>query len=179
MGASAAWMVAHASNTRDDRRLMSSDRDDSLTIRRATRSDEPFLIQLAHRLAEFEVPAWRTADEIAGADANTMIASVEAAQPDDEVLIAERDGAGVGCLHMVSVRDFFGREHAHISVIATTQAAEGSGVGRALMSHAEAWSRKRGLALLTLNVFAANTRARRLYERAGFAPEVLKYAKSL
>lgn len=75
--------------------------------------------------------------------------------------------------------DFFGRHHAHISVIATTAAAEGTGVGRALMEFAEAWARERHLPLLTLHVFAANTRARRFYERAGMAPEFLKYAKEL
>ena len=36
-----------------------------------------------------------------------------------------------------------------------------------------------GQSLLTLNVFAANERARRFYERAGLAPEMLKYAKPL
>ena len=150
-----------------------------ISIRLATTADEPFLVHLAHRLAAFELPAWRTAAEVAGADAQTMIASVEAAQRDNQVFVAERDSLPVGCLHMVSVRDFFGRAHAHISVIATTQAAEGSGVGQALIAHAEAWSRERGLSLLTLNVFAGNARARNVYERAGFTPEVLKYAKLL
>jgi RimJ/RimL family protein N-acetyltransferase len=32
---------------------------------------------------------------------------------------------------------------------------------------------------LTLNVFDANARARRFYERAGFTPEVVKYVKPL
>jgi RimJ/RimL family protein N-acetyltransferase len=35
------------------------------------------------------------------------------------------------------------------------------------------------MSLLTLNVFDGNTRARRFYESAGFAPETLKYAKEL
>jgi ribosomal protein S18 acetylase RimI-like enzyme len=82
-------------------------------------------------------------------------------------------------LHMLTTTDFFGRAHAHISVIATSESAQGTGVGRALMAHAEAWARARGMALLTLNVFDGNTRARRLYERAGFAPETVKYAKQL
>ena len=64
-------------------------------------------------------------------------------------------------------------------MIATTAAAEGSGVGRALMAHAEEWTRHRDLPLLTLNVFASNTRARRFYEKAGFDPEFLKYAKPM
>jgi ribosomal protein S18 acetylase RimI-like enzyme len=75
--------------------------------------------------------------------------------------------------------DFFGNRHAHISVVATTEAAEGSGVGRALLEYAEAWSRQRGYSLLTLNVFAANDRARRFYERAGLTAEMLRYVKPL
>jgi len=33
--------------------------------------------------------------------------------------------------------------------------------------------------MLTLNVFAANARARAVYERLGFAGETLRYAKTL
>ena len=51
--------------------------------------------------------------------------------------------------------------------MATTAAAEGSGVARVLMAHAERWTAERGLPLLTLNVFAGNARARRFYERGG------------
>jgi GNAT superfamily N-acetyltransferase len=108
-----------------------------------------------------------------------MIEAVRAGSPDDEVLIAERDGVPVGCLHILAKTDFFGARHAHISVLATTVAAEGSGVGRALVAHAEAWALARGYARLTLNVFAANDRARRVYERAGFAPELMAYSKWL
>ena len=108
-----------------------------------------------------------------------MIAAVRDGSPDNEVWIAERSGVVAGCLHVLLTTDFFGTRHAHISVIATTEAAEGSGAGRALLAHAEQWARDRGQALLTLNVFASNARARRFYERAGLAPEMLKYAKPL
>jgi GNAT superfamily N-acetyltransferase len=64
-------------------------------------------------------------------------------------------------------------------VIATAESAEGTGVGTALLKYAEEWSRARGMTFLTLNVFDANARARRFYERAGFAPETLKYAKEI
>jgi GNAT superfamily N-acetyltransferase len=136
-------------------------------------------VALAGRLATFELPRWRHPEEIAVADARAMTDAVRAGAPDNEVLIAERNGRPVGCLHMVATTDFFGASHAHISVIATTEEAEGSGVGRALLEHAEEWARQRGHTLLTLNVFARNTRARRFYERAGWEPEMLKYAKSL
>ena len=38
---------------------------------------------------------------------------------------------------------------------------------------------KRGLPLLTLNVFDRNARARRFYEQSGFEVEMVKYAKRI
>ena len=150
-----------------------------IEMRRATHADERILIALANRLAEFVLPDWRTGDEIATADGRAMLAAVHAGDAENDVYIAERDGEVVGCLHVLTDTDFFGMRHAHISVVATTAAAEGTGVGQALLAYAEDWARQRKLGLLTLNVFESNSRARRVYERAGFTPEILKYAKSL
>ena len=138
-----------------------------LTLRRATAADEQVLAVLAARLSAFELPAWRAPHEIADADSRAMIAAAAGGNPDDEVLIAERGGEVVGCLHVLAVTDFFGLRHGHVSVIATTEAAEGSGVARRLMEHAEQWTAERGLPLLTLNMFAGNARARRFYENGG------------
>jgi RimJ/RimL family protein N-acetyltransferase len=52
-------------------------------------------------------------------------------------------------------------------------------VGRVLMDAAEAWAREHKLEMLSLNVFAANERARRVYERLGYTPETLRYVKPL
>jgi ribosomal protein S18 acetylase RimI-like enzyme len=152
---------------------------DPLTIRRALPGDERHLLELSARMANFDLPPWRTADEITGADGRAMLDALHAGHPDSEVFIAERDGAVAGCLHMVVTSDFFGRRHAHLSVIATSEAAEGTGAGRALTQFADEWARARQLPFITLNVFAANARARRLYERAGYTVELLKYAKRL
>jgi GNAT superfamily N-acetyltransferase len=151
----------------------------ALLIRSATPGDGETLTVLAQRLGAIPLPPWRSPDEISAADAREMIEAVTSGSSDNEVFVAEREGQVVGCLHMLTMTDFFGRPHAHISVIATHEAAQGTGVGRVLMAHAEAWARARGMSLLTLNVFDGNMRARRLYERAGFAPETVKYAKRL
>ena len=148
-------------------------------IRRATPGDEAALLAMAERMADFAVPHWRAAREIIDADGRDVVRAVTSGEPDHDVFIAEIDGTPAGCLYVHPAQDFFGRRHAHISVIATTAAAEGTGVGRALMAHAEAWARERGLSLLTLNVFAANARARHFYERAGFDVEMVKYAKEV
>jgi ribosomal protein S18 acetylase RimI-like enzyme len=149
----------------------------SLSIRPASSTDAEAITALARRLGAIPLPHWRTPDEISSADAREMIAALTSPSKDNEVFIAERNGHIVGCLHMLTMTDFFGKAHAHISVIATTEDAEGTGVGRALLARAEAWARERGLSLLTLNVFDGNARARRFYENAGFAAETLKYSK--
>ena len=153
--------------------------DVSVTIRLASRGDEAVVTHLATRLADFNLPRWRIPDEISTADARAMMNAITAAGVDDQVFIAERDGRPVGCLHVQAATDFFGLRHAHISVIAVTAAAEGTGVGSVLVVYAEQWAVARGFTLVTLNVFAENARARRLYERNGFEPEVVKYAKPL
>lgn len=150
-----------------------------LTIRAAGAADEAALMKLSERMANFEVPPWRSASEITEADGRSMVNAVTLGHSDSEVFIAERDGVVAGCLHMLVARDFFGRRHAHISVIAVSEAAEGTGTGSALMAFGERWARARDLHMITLNVFAANARARRLYERSGFEVELLKYAKPL
>ena len=149
------------------------------TIRLATPDDQPVLTELAWRLTAFTLPSWRKPEHIADADGREMMAAIRAGLAANEVFIAERSGVAVGCLHMLEDVDFFGAKHAHISVVATAADAEGSGVGRALMEHAEMWARQRGHTLLTLNVFAGNERARRFYDRVGYAPEIIKYVKSL
>ena len=150
-----------------------------MVIRRATIADAAVLRRLAERLGTSGLPAWRPASTVADCDGRDMVRAVNAADPDAEVFIAEQNGAPAGCLYIEATTDFFGLRHAHISVIATSAAAEGTGVGRALMSHAEEWTRRRNLPLLTLNVFASNVRARRFYEKGGFDQELLKYAKPM
>ena len=150
-----------------------------LHIRPATAGDEGAIRELASRLGSFPLPAWRTPGEIADADSSAMLQAMADRTAGNEVLLAERGGAIVGVLHMMVVTDFYGRPHAHISVLSVSKAAEGTGVGRSLIAHAEEWTRRRGLSLLTLNVFSTNSRARRLYELTGFVPETLKYAKTV
>jgi ribosomal protein S18 acetylase RimI-like enzyme len=150
-----------------------------LTIRPATQADAAVLASLAERLGACPLPPWRVPGDIATADRRAMLDAVVAGSDQNEVVIAERRGEAVGCLHVLATTDFFGLRHAHVSVLATAAAAEGTGVARALMAHAETWTVKRGLPLLTLNVFDRNARARRFYEQSGFEIEMVKYAKKI
>jgi len=154
-------------------------RTGDVSFRRAALDDEAVLTVLAERLTAFPLPAWRRPEDISTADAREMMAAVRENDSDNAVWIAERGGRVAGCLHVLALTDFFGLRHAHISVIATTAEAEGTGIGAALLDFAEAWARERQLPLMTLNVFATNARALRFYERGGWVPEMLKYVKPL
>jgi len=96
------------------------------------------------------------------------------------VLIAESDGHRAGFVHLETAVDFFTRErHGHISTIVVEPEHEGRGAGRALLLAAEDWCRQKGYRLLTLHVFEGNAPARRLYERAGFNVDTIKYLKTV
>jgi GNAT superfamily N-acetyltransferase len=56
---------------------------------------------------------------------------------------------------------------------------EGQGVGSALLRAAEDWGRDRGFSKLTLAVFSDNRRAKAVYERQGWQPELETWYKLL
>lgn len=97
------------------------------------------------------------------------------------VFVAEDPaGAPLGFVHVETAMDFFTHErHGHVSDLVVASKGEGRGAGTALMAAAEKWARQKGYRLLTLNVFAANLRARELYERIGFHPDTTRYIKEL
>lgn len=160
--------------------MTTSNANTRVAIRLATPADRDLLSTLAERLADFDRPAWRSHDEIADGDRRALFEALDHPRPGTELFIAELDGAPSGCLLMWTLEDYFSQQwHAHVSVIAITRAAEGRGVGRALMAHAEEWARARGHRSITLSVFEGNRRAQALYERVGYATEMRRMIKRL
>jgi GNAT superfamily N-acetyltransferase len=153
----------------------------SLTIRAATPDDRRFALRLADRLADFDVPPWRTRQEIVAGDRRALEHWFDHSDAGGEaMLVAEWDGKPVGIAYVLTLIDYFtGKPHGHVSVLAVAKEAEGRGVGTALLGAAEAWSRARGFDRLTLMVFEANNRARRVYERNAFQPEIRRYLRLL
>ena len=85
---------------------------------------------------------------------------------------------GIACVQTAT--DYFtGERHGHLAILAVAENAEGRGVGRLLLAASEAWARQRGYRFITLNVFAANVRARAIYERSGFALDTMRYYREL
>ena len=159
-----------------------TDQDSPLIIRPVRTDDEPFLLSLLPRLADFPLPAWRSADEIAQADRQILRDSLTGALLHSVILVAELPSGGerVGYVLATTKHDYFTRTaHAHVEVLAVDAAAERRGVARALMDAVEEWARRRGYGWVTLNVFDTNSRARALYDNLGYDRETIQYRKGL
>jgi GNAT superfamily N-acetyltransferase len=153
-----------------------------LTIRPGRQDDEAFLVELMPRLADFPLPAWRTAEEIAQADRNLLHNALTGALAHSAILVAELSPGGerAGYVFATTKHDYFTRAaHAHVEILAVEAAAQGNGVARALMNAIEQWARRRGYTWVTLNVFDGNARARALYDHLGYEPETIHYRKAL
>jgi GNAT superfamily N-acetyltransferase len=151
-----------------------------ITLRQAQPGDEAVVLGLANELADFPVPPWRTADEIRRAD-HPILRAVVARTPSDQLmLIADEDGVALGCVYVVTNRDYFtGEALAYVEVLAVAAAARGRGIGRQLMEAAEEWARVQGYHRIRLAVWTQNEPARGLYEHLGYRPETVYYLKAL
>jgi ribosomal protein S18 acetylase RimI-like enzyme len=154
----------------------------SLSIRSARHDDEAFLLSLLPRLADFPLPDWRTADEIARGDRPILLEALHGRVEHAAILVAELSPGGerAGYVLATTKHDYFTRAaHAHVEVIAVTPEAERRGVARALMDAIEEWARRRGFRHVTLNVFGRNARAKALYDSLGYEVETVHYRKAL
>lgn len=132
------------------------------------------------RLADFDVPERRDPEHLWMHDAALFRRWLEEQHRECRVHVADDDGAIVG-LAMVSLQKepLSHEPSAHLEALAVAPGHEGQGIGQALISAAEGDARAMGARSMTLHVFAQNTRARALYERAGFDGELLRYIKPL
>jgi GNAT superfamily N-acetyltransferase len=152
-----------------------------VAIRAARDADQAFVLETVHRLADFETPPpWRSRAEIVEGEARTLRAFFERPPSGAQLLVAESEGRPLGFAYLETLRDYFTeKEHGHVGILAVAKEAEGRGVGGALLEAAGEWARRRGFRQLTLNVFSANSKARRLYRRRGFEEESLRYVRHL
>lgn len=153
-----------------------------LTIRPARHDDEAFLLDLLPRLADFPLPAWRTAEEIARGDRMVLLDALHGRVEHAVILVAELSPGGerAGYVFATTKHDYFTRAaHAHVEVIAITPEAERQGVARALMGAIEQWAKRRGYRHVTLNVFDRNSRAKGLYDSLGYQAESIHFRKNV
>lgn len=149
------------------------------TIRPFRPADRPALLALAPRLT-IGIAPWLDPAAMVEAARGWIEGGIAALGADRAIFIAD-DGRG-GCGGFISVmrqRHFIGEERAYIGEFIVAASAEGSGVGRALLTAAEGWAADRGLPALELDTGAANTRARGFYAHLGFGEESVRLVKRL
>lgn len=153
----------------------------SVHVRPYLPADRETISALVTRFSELDLPDWRSADEIDRTNRLSLQKALEEPEPGAAILVAEDETQGpVGFIHLQTQVDYFsGERHGYISDLAVSKSVEGTGVGRTLLEAAESWARSNGYRLLTLYVFSANARAKRVYERYGFQPELVKYVKPI
>ena len=153
----------------------------NITIRSFENSDIPFIESLVPRFSGFDLPVWRTKEEIDNANMKSLKQAMEISHSNSAIFIAEDEGkVQAGFMHLQIQNDFFNNEKiAYLSDIAVATAFEGRGIGRILLTYAEKWAHAQGCQAISLYVFAKNTHARNIYEISGYAEEVIKYIKPL
>jgi GNAT superfamily N-acetyltransferase len=151
----------------------------TIQIRPYKPSDRDFILSLVTRFSDFELPQWRQRNEIDQTNRHSLEKALNQPEPNSAIFIAEDEGRALaGFIHLQTQADYFnGEKQGYISDLAVDQAFEGRGVGRLLLEAAEDWAHQNGYQRLALYVFAGNTRARQIYEKAGFQQDVLKYVK--
>ena len=152
-----------------------------IQIRTFIPADREFILSLLPRLSGVDLPTWLTKTALDDFNQAAMQKAMGAVPADAALLIAEDEAKRpAGFIYLTTESDYFtGEKLGYISDLAVAPQAEGQGVGRLLISAAEDWTREKGYRRLTLDVFAGNGRARRVYEKAGFMSAVVKYAKPI
>lgn len=152
-----------------------------LIIRMARADDDDFIIGLAPRFAEFNLPPWRKRNDFIHWLRAELTRYTRDLPPASHLFVAEdEDGQRVGFVHLLTMKDAYSdASNCHVSDLACAPGHDGQGIGAALLAHAESWARRHRCRHLTLAVFPGNERAIGLYQSQGFAVEVQRMVKKI
>ncbi len=151
----------------------------SIYVRLAHADDDDFILGLAPRFVEFDLPAWRKRGETLAGIRRDIELHLRTLPPGSHLYVAEDEaGERLGFLHLQTRKDFFtGAQNCHISDLVVAAAHEGVGAAGAMLDFAESWAKEHRCRHLTLGVFPGNAHARAVYEKHGFGVEILSMAK--
>jgi ribosomal protein S18 acetylase RimI-like enzyme len=151
------------------------------TIRAAVAADLGPILALMPRLAAFELPPERTPEDLWRGDAEVLRAWGAGGLPGCIIFVAVDPAEGILGVAMAQLREelLSHEPSAHLEILAVRADAEGRGIGGALVQATEREARARGALSMTLHVFSTNARARAVYERHGYAGELIRYIKHL
>ena len=138
-----------------------------LTYRAATPADLPFIIGL---VVEDSVVA--TNDSVADAMHPDYVAALAeiTADPNQEMLVVERDGEPVGCFQLSYIPGLMrhGMRRGQIELVHVMAARRNLGIGSEMMRWAVERCREKGCGLVQLTSNKLRTDAHRFYTRLGF-----------
>lgn len=151
-----------------------------MKIREVDLSEKSTVLSFCKRLADFNVPPWRTKKEIAEGDIAILEDFFSSPQSSNYLYVAEVEQAVAGILFLETREDFFTQQKLlHISVVAVDKNHEGKGIASQLMQFTEEKAKQLGITRLSLNVFAKNTKAKSVYSKKGFVEDTIFMIKSL
>lgn len=152
----------------------------NVSIRPAIAGDIPFIREQYIHVEDTGAPHWRQAGPSPYTD--TWIEDVIANAPDDQAILVAVDESDtrLGYTWVLALTEFDAiAPHGHIAGVGVAAESAGRGVGRALITAAEAWCRERGFTEVTLHCYPGNERAHRLYQHLGFENEWYRMRKEL
>ena len=139
---------------------------DQVIFRSATRADVPAIVEL---LADDEIARSRDVSERSDAAYWSAFEAIDA-DPRNELIVAEQDGAVVGTCQLTFIPSLSrrGAERMTIEAVRVRTDLRGRGVGRAMMAWALDRARERGCGLAQLTTDKRRTDAQRFYVSLGF-----------
>jgi GNAT superfamily N-acetyltransferase len=155
-----------------------------VTVRPARAADVPALAELCAVVHELHVSARPAVFNPVDADGARRFFHFYLAEALGPVLLAEVDGAPAGYVvvrRQSSPGNIFAKERRWLEIdqLAVGPAFRRRGVGRALVDRVAAIAAEGGFGELELNTWAFNTEAHAFFERVGFSPRTLKFARTL
>ena len=136
-------------------------------IRPATRDDLPAIVEL---LADDPLGQTREDTSEPTASCYTSAFAALEADPNNELVVMEREGAVLGCLQLTYIPGLSrkGAWRAQIESVRIASSLRGEGLGRRLFEWAIARAREKNCALVQLTTDKARPEALRFYESLGF-----------
>lgn len=150
-----------------------------IRIRDSRGDDDAFLNRVADRLRPGETSSPRDPELVRRYFAE-LSGSRLLSEPGSVAFVATIAEHPVGLIALHPDTDYFtGHPRAYVDVLVVASEAEGRGIGRSLLAHAEAWARRHEYREVVLDVFVTNESAVAFYERLGYRPDHIRMAKPL